>query len=79
MEQSPEKIEDTRIYFQEDIREAAKAYAAAERDRMDNPLIKELITWKSIIQQIVRNDLQKHGYYKPLPRQKAEVAAERGE
>lgn len=71
--------DERRLTIPEDVMAALNKYAAAEKDRMDNPLIKELITGKSLAQKILANEVQKRGYYEPLPRHQPDVAAERGE
>jgi hypothetical protein len=48
-----------------DIKEALERYAAKEKKRMGrkNPVIADMITWKSLAQHILRNEVQKRGYY----------------
>lgn len=56
-------MEDTRIQVPDDVRAALKRYAEAEKKRQKNPVIAELITWRSIAQHILRNEVQKRGHY----------------
>jgi hypothetical protein len=56
-------VDQEMIYIPKDVRESLEKYAAAERKRMDNPLVSELITWKSLAQHILRNEVQKRGHY----------------
>ena len=60
--------DERRLTIPEEVMVALNKYASAEKDRMDNPLIKELITGKSLAQKILMNEVQKRGYYEPLPR-----------
>ena len=53
---------DPRLHIPNDIQEALDKYAAAERKRINNPLIAELITGKSLAQKILRNECEKRGY-----------------
>jgi hypothetical protein len=50
------------LYIPEETRKALKAYSDAERKRQDNPVIQDLITWKSMAQHILKNELIKRGY-----------------
>jgi len=47
------------------IKEALERYAAAERKRMDNPIIKDLITWRSLAQKILKDSVQRAGHWEP--------------
>ena len=40
-----------------------KKWAEAERKRMKNPLIRDMITWKSLANKIVSEQLKVHGHY----------------
>ena len=55
--------DDPRIHVPEDIRESLEKYAAAERKLQKNPVIAEMITWRSIANHILRNEVQKRGHY----------------
>jgi hypothetical protein len=58
------KYEDQGMaYIPQDVRKSLEAYADAEKKRMDNPLISEMITWKSLMIKILRNEVQKRGHY----------------
>ena len=46
---------------------ALERYADVERRRQKNPAIAELITWRSLAQHILRNEVEKRGYYS-IPR-----------
>jgi hypothetical protein len=60
--------DDRRVTFTDDIWRGVMDYANAEKKRAkENPLLVELITPKSIVQHIVRNELQKRHYW---PREK---------
>jgi hypothetical protein len=59
MEMQPDTIEVT-----PEMKAALEEYARVERERMNNPLIKELITWRSIAQKILMNAVEKQGYYR---------------
>jgi hypothetical protein len=61
---STTKYEDEgMMYIPKDVRESLKRYAYSEKKRMDNPLIAEMITWKSLTIKILRNEVQKRGHY----------------
>ena len=57
---------DRRLSVPQDVKDALIAYADAERQRMENPIIKELITWKSLANKILKNETQKRGYWVPV-------------
>ena len=50
------------LYIPTETLAALELYAADERKRMENPVIQELITPKSLAQQILKNALIKQGY-----------------
>lgn len=50
------------LYIPEETIKSLKKYADDERGRQDNPIIKDLITWKSLAQHILKNELIKRGY-----------------
>lgn len=58
-----EKVEEMRLTIPQNIREALMNYAVVERKRMKNPVIKEMITWKSLANNILKNEVQKRGYF----------------
>ena len=68
--------EERRVTFPEDIMVAANKYADVERERMKKngagELILKMITGKSIIQQIVMNDVKSRGYWKPATKAQSE-------
>jgi len=53
-----------------DIKEALERYAAAERKRMGkkNPVIADMVTWKSLAQHILKNAVQRAGHWEPKVR-----------
>jgi len=55
--------DDPRIHVPEDVRTALDKYANAEKKRMKNPLIADMITWRSLANHILLNEVQKRGYY----------------
>jgi hypothetical protein len=55
---------DRFVSVPDDIKESLEAYAEYERGRQDNEIIREMITWKSLANKILRNEVQKRGYYK---------------
>lgn len=55
--------EDNRVHVPEHIKEGLIKYAYAERKRMDNPVIRDMITWRSLANHILLNEIQKRGYY----------------
>lgn len=58
------KYEDQEMmYIPKDVRESLVKYSEAERERVKNPVIEPLITWKSLAVHILRNEVQKRGYY----------------
>ena len=58
------KYEDQEMmYIPKDVRESLVKYSEAERARVKNPVIEPLITWKSLAVHILRNEVQKRGYY----------------
>lgn len=75
--------DDRLVSVPDDIKESLEAYAEYERGRQDNEIIREMITWKSLANKILRNEVQKRGYYKkgvlravrPVPSDFIEVAA----
>ena len=58
-----DKDSDRHVYVPDDIRLSLEKYAEAEKKRQTNPLIKEMITWKSLALHILRNDVVKRGFY----------------
>jgi hypothetical protein len=56
--------EDQHAYIPDDIWLALGLYASAERKRMNNPILSPLITEKSLAVHILRNAVQKQGFYK---------------
>ena len=60
---APREKEDQHTYIPDDIWEALGRYAAAERKRLNNPVIDPLITHKSVAIHILRNEVQKRGHY----------------
>jgi hypothetical protein len=58
-----EKQEDNRVHFSQDNVDGLKGWAEAERKRMKNPLIRDMITWKSLANKVVCEELKKRGYY----------------
>jgi len=58
-----EKQEDNRVHFSQDNVDGLKAWAEAERKRMKNPLIRDMITWKSLANKAISELLKKNGYY----------------
>lgn len=54
--------EDTRLTLPPVVLEALTSYAEDEKARQDNPVIKDLITPKSIAQHILKNELILRGY-----------------
>lgn len=58
-----EKVDDPRVFVPEDVREALKRYAAVESKRQKNPVIAAMITWRSIANHILKNEVQKRGHY----------------
>ena len=55
--------DDPRIHVPEDVRIALEKYAGAEKKRMKNPIIADMITWRSLANHILLNEVQKRGYY----------------
>jgi len=58
-----DKVDDPRVFVPEDVREALKRYASAESKRQKNPVIAAMITWRSLANNILKNEVQKRGYY----------------
>jgi hypothetical protein len=58
-----EKQEDTRVVVPPEVKAALVKYAEAERKRMKNPVIAEMITWRSLANHILLNEVQKRGHY----------------
>jgi hypothetical protein len=56
--------DDRLVSVPDDIKESLEAYAENERSLQDNEVIREMITWKSLANKILRNEVQKRGYYK---------------
>lgn len=50
---------DNHVYIPDDVRVWLEKYASDERKRMDNPVIKEMITWKSLVIHILRNERER--------------------
>jgi hypothetical protein len=59
VEQNPNNL----LCVPDDIKASLEAYALAEKRLQTNPIIKDLITWKSLGNKILRNEVQKRGYY----------------
>jgi hypothetical protein len=62
-EQFETYVNDTRVHFSQDNVDGLKKWAEAERKRMKNPLIRDMITWKSLANKIVSEQLKVHGHY----------------
>jgi hypothetical protein len=54
------------IIIPEDVMAALNSYADVERENIENPLVQRMITGKSIAQHILKNEVQKRGYYQPV-------------
>ena len=50
------------VYIEEDTRQSLERYAEAERKR-GQVTMPELITWKSLANHILKNEVQKRGHY----------------
>ena len=59
--------DDNILEITEGVKAGLIRYANAERARMPNPIIKPLITWKSLAQKILLNAIQKQGHWDPSP------------
>ena len=59
----PIRSKDNILEIHPDVMLALDKYADAERERMENPEIKKLITGKSLAQHILKNEVEKRGYY----------------
>ena len=58
--------EEIRLTLPQSVRESLERYAASERKRQkDNPVLQSMITWKSLANHILRNEVEKRGFYKP--------------
>ena len=55
--------EQEMMYVPQDVRETLKAWAAAERARQGNPLVADMITWKSLGVKALRELCKRSGYY----------------
>jgi hypothetical protein len=51
------------VYVPDDIRKSLELYAKVEREKQTNPIIAEMITWKSLGIKILRNEVQRRGHY----------------
>lgn len=62
---------ERRLTIPDDVFAALVEYSNAERKRMasngTNPLVIEMITPLSLAQHILKNDVQKRGYWSPPP------------
>lgn len=58
-----EKLDDPRVFVPEDVRDSLKRYADEEKKRQKNPVIADMITWRSLANHILRNEVQRRGYY----------------
>lgn len=56
-------VDDPRVFVPEDVRIALDKYATEEKKRQSNPVIADMITWRSLANHILRNEVQKRGYY----------------
>ena len=64
MEQSSgSSLEGDKLHIPADIKASLVKYAYAERKLQENPLIREMITWRSLANHILRNEVQKRGFY----------------
>ena len=52
------------LYVAIATKQSLERYAAAERSRNKGSAIEPLITWKSMAQHILKNEVQKRGFYK---------------
>lgn len=64
METKDTNYNDNLLYVAISTKQALERYAADERKRNKGSAIEELITWKSLAQHILLNEVQKRGYYK---------------
>ena len=57
---------ENHLYVPDSVMSALMSYAASERKRQkDNPVLQSMITWKSLANHILRNEVEKRGFYKP--------------
>ena len=61
---------DNLLYVADDTRQSLEKYADAERKRGKGTALPDLITWKSLANHILRNEVQKRGYYVGRVKQK---------
>ena len=55
---------DNILYVATVTKKSLEKYAEAERKRnKDNPIMRDMITWKSLANHILLNEVQKRGYY----------------
>jgi hypothetical protein len=55
---------DNILYVATTTKKSLEKYAAAERLRnADNPIMRDMITWKSLANHILLNEVQKRGHY----------------
>ena len=64
METKDTNYNDNLLYVAISTKQALERYATAERKRNKGSAIEPLITWKSLAQHILLNEVQKRGYYK---------------
>ena len=74
---SDTKRDDDRIHVPGEVRDALKDYARVERERQDNPVIAEMISWKSLANHILRNEVERRGYLKRVERKKEQAGGNR--
>lgn len=63
MDKAGKLQEENRIRIPDDVKASLIKYAEVEKKLQKNPLIKDLITWKALANHILRNEVQKRGYY----------------
>jgi hypothetical protein len=54
---------DNILYVATDTKKSLEQYAEAERKLAAFTALPDLITWKSLANKILRNEVQKRGYY----------------
>lgn len=57
-------VKDKRVHVPDEVIASLIMYAEEERRMQNNPVIAEMITWRSLANHILLNEVQKRGYYK---------------
>ena len=62
LESKIDEKKDANLHVPDHIKSSLIKYAEAERKRMKNPVVRDMITWKSTANHILRVEMERKGY-----------------